>query len=54
MLVDALLEANKHMRFAEYIHDPTKFLHLTDYLRTQIESSTEPVCTIHHAYLSSR
>jgi len=42
MLIDALLSANKHMNFAEYIHDPKKFLHLTDYLRTQIESSQEP------------
>ncbi|KAI0075427.1 HD-domain/PDEase-like protein [Panus rudis PR-1116 ss-1] len=42
MIVDALLAAEPVMQFAKHIHDPKKFLYLTDEIRTRIESSEDP------------
>ena len=44
MIIDALVAAEKHMKIAERIKDPKKFLHLTDTILLQIEQSVdEPV-----------
>ncbi|KIL63305.1 hypothetical protein M378DRAFT_673967 [Amanita muscaria Koide BX008] len=42
MMLDALLSANRHLRFAEQLKDPRKYLHLNDSLMLRIESSEEP------------
>jgi len=44
MIIDALLAAEKHLKIAERIKDPRKFLHLTDAILLRIEESVdEPV-----------
>lgn len=43
MMLDSLLSANRHMRFAEYMKDPRKYLYLNDSLINRIEASEEPV-----------
>lgn len=42
MMLDALLSANRHLRFAEQLKDPRKYCHLNDSLMLRIESSEEP------------
>ena len=43
MIVDALLSADPHLKLAERIFDPEKYLHLTDTIMPIIEASTDPV-----------
>jgi hypothetical protein len=43
MIVDALLLAEPHLKIAERIRDPKKFLYLTDSIMDRIQESTEPV-----------
>jgi hypothetical protein len=43
MVVDALLAADPFLKIAGRIRDPSKFVHLTDAIMLQIESSDEPV-----------
>lgn len=43
MIIDALLAAEPHMKFARYIFDPKRYLHLTDDIRIRIEASESPV-----------
>ena len=43
MLVDALLSAEPHMKFAKKIFEPEEYLHLTDAIMPQIESSKDSV-----------
>ena len=45
MIVDALLEAEPHMKIAERIFDPKRFVWLTDGILTEIQASTSPVST---------
>ncbi|THH02196.1 hypothetical protein EW026_g597 [Hermanssonia centrifuga] len=42
MIIDALLSAEPHMKIAEHIDDPKKFVFLTDDIKTRIEMTTEP------------
>ncbi|CCM00278.1 uncharacterized protein FIBRA_02308 [Fibroporia radiculosa] len=42
MIVDALLAAEPHMKFASDITNPQKYLYLTDDLRARIEASESP------------
>ncbi|PCH41716.1 hypothetical protein WOLCODRAFT_71312 [Wolfiporia cocos MD-104 SS10] len=42
MIVDALLVAEPHLKFANDIRNPKKYLHLTDDLRGRIEASDSP------------
>lgn len=42
MMLDGLLSANQHLRFAEHVKDPSKYLHLNDSLMLRIESSEQP------------
>ncbi|TFY67525.1 hypothetical protein EVJ58_g1575 [Rhodofomes roseus] len=42
MLIDALLAAEPHMKFARDIFDPKRYLHLTDDIRIRIEASESP------------
>lgn len=46
MIVDALLAAEPHLKIAEQIFDPKKFLYLTDDIVQRIESSEDIVCPI--------
>jgi len=43
MLIDVLLIAQKHMKFAEYIDIPEKYLHLTDDLLNRINMTESKV-----------
>lgn len=43
MIIDALLKAEKHLKTAERIEDPQKYLHLTDNIMEFIEQSSDPV-----------
>ena len=43
MIIDALLEAEPHMKIANRVDDPKEYLHLTDDIMGRIEESTEPV-----------
>lgn len=43
MLIDVLLIAQKHMKFAEYIDIPGKYLHLTDDLMNRINMTESEV-----------
>ena len=43
MIIDALLAAEPHMKFARDIFDPKRYLYLTDDIRTRIEASERPV-----------
>jgi hypothetical protein len=51
MIVDALLLAEPHLKIAERIRDPKKFLYLTDSIMDRIQESTELVRS-HFALLS--
>ncbi|KAG5637909.1 hypothetical protein H0H81_002737 [Sphagnurus paluster] len=42
MIIDALLEAEPHMKIAERVYDPKRYLHLTDNIMLQIEASEDP------------
>ncbi|KAF5343308.1 hypothetical protein D9756_011590 [Leucocoprinus leucothites] len=42
MIIDALLAAEPHLRIAERVFDPEKFIFLNDSILNQIESSTVP------------
>ncbi|KAJ2912276.1 hypothetical protein MD484_g8137, partial [Candolleomyces efflorescens] len=42
MIVDALLLAEPHMKIAERVYDPEKFLYLNDYILNEIERSKDP------------
>jgi hypothetical protein len=47
MIVDALMAAEDYLKIAERIHDPRKYVHLTDSIMDRIQESTEPVrCTL--------
>jgi hypothetical protein len=39
MIVDGLIAAEPHMKIAEQIFDPNKFLYLTDDIMSRIQSS---------------
>lgn len=43
MIIDALLKAEKHLKIAERIEDPQKYLYLTDNIMEFIEQSSDPV-----------
>ena len=43
MLVDALLSAEPHMKFAKKIFNPEQYLHLTDAIMPIIEATNDPV-----------
>ena len=43
MIVDALLLAEPHLKIADQIRDPKKFLYLTDDIMPRIEMSESPV-----------
>jgi len=43
MIMDVLLIAQKHMKFAEYIDVPEKYLHLTDDLFHRINMTESEV-----------
>ncbi|RXW22620.1 hypothetical protein EST38_g3245 [Candolleomyces aberdarensis] len=42
MIVDALLLAEPHMKIAERVYDPERFLYLNDYILNEIERSKDP------------
>ncbi|KAL4246513.1 hypothetical protein ABKN59_008642 [Abortiporus biennis] len=42
MIIDALLAAEPHLKIAEQIYDPKRFLHLTDAIMPMIEASLSP------------
>lgn len=46
MIIDALLSANRHMKFAGQVKKPKEFLHLTDDIMTRIEMTTDPVSSV--------
>ena len=43
MIIDALKLAEPHMKIAERIQDPKKYLHLTDNIMDFIKMMDEPV-----------
>ena len=43
MIVDALLSAEPHLKFAKKIFEPEQYLHLTDAIKPFIEATTDPV-----------
>ena len=43
MIVDALLLADPYMKISQQIHEPDKFLYLTDDIKTRIEMTDAPV-----------
>jgi hypothetical protein len=43
MLVDALLSADLHLKFAKKVFEPEQYLHLTDAIMPRIEATTDPV-----------
>lgn len=43
MIIDALLAADSHMKIAEQVDKPEKYVHLTDDIMLTIERSTDPV-----------
>lgn len=45
MLVDALLAAEPYLKIAGLIHDPKRYLGLTDDIMTEIQRSQAPVST---------
>lgn len=42
MIVDALLKADQFMKISSRIHDPKKFMHLTDDILLEVERSECP------------
>ncbi|TFY51529.1 hypothetical protein EVG20_g10962 [Dentipellis fragilis] len=53
MIIDAMLAAEPHLKIAEQIEDPARYLHLDDSIMNFIERSESPVCPsiprIHHS-----
>ena len=45
MIVDALLSAERHLRIAEQVFKPDKFVYLTEDIMSTIERSTDDVST---------
>ena len=43
MVVDALLSADPHLKFAKKVFQPEQYLHLTDSIMPFIEATTDPV-----------
>lgn len=43
MIIDALLSAEPYLKIAQQIHDPKRYVYLTDDIKTRIEATTEPV-----------
>ena len=43
MIVDALLSAEPHLKIAERVKNPKKFLYLSDIIMNTIEESDDPV-----------
>ena len=43
MIIDGLLKAEPHLKIAERVLDPKKYLHLTDDIMPFIEASEDPV-----------
>jgi hypothetical protein len=42
MIIDALLAADRHLKIAEQVDKPEKYVHLTDNIMTYIESTSDP------------
>lgn len=53
MIMDVLLIAQKHMKFAEYIDVPEKYLHLTDDLFHRINMTESEVSLCNCSFRSS-
>jgi len=43
MIVDALLIADPHLKISERIHDPKRYVYLTDDILNEVERSECPV-----------
>ena len=43
MVIDALLEAEPHLKIAKLVENPKRYVHLTDNLLNTIEASTDKV-----------
>lgn len=48
MIVDALLAAEPHMKIADQIEDPQRYVYLTDDIKLRIQDTTDPV-SLHSA-----
>ena len=46
MIIDALLAADPHMKIAEQVDKPEKYVYLTDDIMPTIERSEGPVSTV--------
>jgi hypothetical protein len=53
MIIDVLLIAQKHMKFAEYIDVPEKYLHLTDDLFHRINMTESEVSLYNSSFRTS-
>lgn len=50
-MVDAMLAAEPYLKIAGLIHDPKKYLGLTDDIRTEIQRSEAPVSQVVFPFL---